>query len=198
MAVSRVSNATAATAVAGLHMVTPTSVVVGSGTGSVAGQGSVTFSGASSVLLNGCFTSNYDNYKIIISNLSIGAGNLIQYQMSSNGTPVATSTYSHQRIYAQNTTIGTLMSTGQQSAGISFASTSALNFMTFDLMNPFLSTVTKSISQGNYSDPTNPFYTEQFTGYHSTAASYDGIRIIPAGSSITGTIRVYGYNNGGA
>ena len=183
--------------VGGLNLMVPTSITKGaSGTANLSANGQVTFSGTESILLNGVFNASCDNYKIIISSLSIGAGNLIQYQMSSNGTPVTTSTYSHQRIYAQDTTIGTLKATGQQSAGISYAATGALNFMTFDLMNPFLSTVTKSISQGNYSDPTNPFYTEQFTGYHSTAASYDGIRIIPGGSLISGTIRIYGYNNG--
>ena len=183
----------------GLNLMIPSSITKGaSGSATLLTNGQVNFNGTESILLNGVFNASCDNYKIFISNLSIVAGNLIQYQLSSGGTPVTTSTYSHQRIYAQNTTIGTLMATSQQSAGISFASTGALNFMTFDLMNPFLSTATKSIAQGNYSDPTNPFYTEQFTGYHSTAASYDGIRIIPSGSLITGTIRVYGYNNGGA
>jgi hypothetical protein len=182
----------------GLNLIVPSSVVAGTGTATVTANGEINFSGASHVTINNCFSANYDNYKVIISNLSIGSGQLIQYQMSSNGTPVTTNTYSHQRIYAQNTTIGTLMATSQQSAGLSFAGTGALNFITFDLMNPFLPTATKSISQGNYSDPTNPFYFEQFSGYHSTAASYDGIRIIPAANAISGKIRIYGYNNGGA
>jgi hypothetical protein len=197
MAVSRVSNATAATAVAGLHMVTPTSVVVSGGTGSVAGQGAVTFSGTTSVLLNGCFTSNYDNYKIVISNLTSSAGNLLSYQMSSAGSAVSTSTYSHQRNYTQGTSTGGERTGPTTSSSLSYVGTGALNYISFEVMNPFLSTITKTISIGNYSDPTFPYYIDIFNGYHSTAASYDGIRIFSV-STLTGTIRVYGYNNGGA
>jgi hypothetical protein len=183
----------------GLNLIVPSSVVAGTGTATVTANGEITFSGASHVTINNCFSANYDTYKVIISNLSITtSGQLLQYQMSSGGTAVSTSTYSHQRIYAQNTTIGTAMSTSQQSCGLSYIGTSALNYVSFEIMNPFLSTVTKSISQGNYSDPTNPFYFEQFSGYHSTAASYDGIRIIPGANAISGKIRIYGYNNGGA
>ena len=52
---------------AGLAKIVPTSVAVGSGTGSADSLGNVTFSGASSGSLNGCFTSTYDKYKILIS-----------------------------------------------------------------------------------------------------------------------------------
>ena len=49
----------------GMKLVVPSSVAVGSGSGSVATQGTVTFSGASSVSINGCFSSTYDNYRIL-------------------------------------------------------------------------------------------------------------------------------------
>ena len=197
MSVSRVSNATAATAVAGLHMVTPTSVVVSGGTGSVAGQGAVTFSGTTSVLLNGCFNSNYDNYKIVIGNLTASSGQLLSYQMSSAGSAVGTSTYSHQRNYTQGTTTGGERTGPTTSSSLTYIGTGALNYVSCEIMNPFLPTVTKSIAHGNYSDPSFPYYIDIFNGYHSTAASYDGIRIFSV-ATISGTIRVYGYNNGGA
>jgi hypothetical protein len=53
---------------AGLAKIVPSSVAVGSGTGSSDTTGKVTFSGASTVSLNGVFTSSYRNYKIIVSN----------------------------------------------------------------------------------------------------------------------------------
>ena len=52
---------------AGLAKIVPSSVAVGSGTGSANSLGTVTFSGASSVSLNGCFSSTYDNYRLMLN-----------------------------------------------------------------------------------------------------------------------------------
>jgi hypothetical protein len=54
--------------VAGLTQIVPTSVAVGSGSGSVDANGAVTFSAASSISINGCFSSTYDNYRIVFYN----------------------------------------------------------------------------------------------------------------------------------
>ena len=179
----------------GLMQIVPSSVAVSGGSASVGANGSVTLSGTTSVLLNNCFSSAYDNYKIMVGNLTASAGNLLSYQMSSSGTAVGTSTYSHQRNYTQGTTTGGERTGPTTSSSLSYIGTGALNYVSFEIMNPFLSTITKTISHGNYSDPTFPYYIDVFTGYHSTAASYDGIRIFSI-STMSGTIRVYGYNNG--
>jgi hypothetical protein len=179
----------------GLTQIIPTSITVAAGSGTVSANGGVTFTGTTSVLLNNCFSSAYDNYKIVISNLASSAGNLLSYQMSSAGTAVGTSTYSHQRHYTQVTSVGGERTGPTTSSSLSYVSTGALNSVSFEIINPFLSTVTKTTSIGNYSDPTFPYYIDIFNGYHSTAASYDGIRIFSA-STISGTIRIYGYNNG--
>lgn len=197
MSVSRVSNATAATAVAGLHMVTPTSVVVGSGTGSVSGQGAVTFSGATSVSLNGCFTANYDNYRLMFSNLTCSSTPFLRWQMVNNGTAISTSTYSHERIYAQGTSLGAASTVDGTSAPFTAVGT-VVNSAALDLFCPFLAVPTKGISQGNYAAPGTPFYSEYHTSYHSTSTSYNGINFLTDGSTISGTIRIYGYNNGSA
>jgi hypothetical protein len=56
-----------AAAAPGMRLIVPTSVAVGSGSGSVSTQGAVTFSGASSVSVNECFNSTYTAYKIILT-----------------------------------------------------------------------------------------------------------------------------------
>jgi len=105
MSVSRVSNATAATAVAGLHMVTPTSVVVGSGTGSVSGQGAITVSGVTSVTINGCFSSLYSNYRLVYDLAGITGGD-IQMRMSNAGTSTSGGTdYVYSHAYMTGTTL---------------------------------------------------------------------------------------------
>ena len=192
MAVDRFSNAAGPNT--GLIKIVPTSITISGGSGAVDATGNVTFSGTTSVLLNNCFSANYDNYKIIVSNVTASSGQLLSYQMSSAGTAVGTTTYSHQRLYAQGTTAGGERVGPTTSSSFSYIGTGALNYASCEIMNPFLSTITKSISHGNYSDPSFPYYLDLFNGYHSTAASYDGIRIFSA-ATISGTIRVYGYNN---
>ena len=73
----------------GMKMVVPTSVAVGSGSGSVDTNGAVTFSGASSVSLNDCFSSTYQNYKIVM-NLSAATSNDVQMRLRVSSTDAAT------------------------------------------------------------------------------------------------------------
>jgi hypothetical protein len=77
----------------GMKLIVPSSVAVGSGSGSIATQGTVTFSGASSISLNGCFSSTYDNYQIVIS---IDANSAISdnyLRMRASGTDNSESQY---------------------------------------------------------------------------------------------------------
>jgi len=49
----------------GTRLIIPSSVAVGSGSGSVSTSGTVTFSGASSVSINDVFSATYDTYQIV-------------------------------------------------------------------------------------------------------------------------------------
>ena len=51
---------------AGLAKIVPSSVAVGSGSGSFDANGAISFTGASSISINGCFSATYDVYKVLI------------------------------------------------------------------------------------------------------------------------------------
>ena len=68
----------------GLTQIIPTSITVGSGTGSVSANGSITLTGATNISLINCFSSTYDNYKFIFSGTSATAGNVVSYQIGGN------------------------------------------------------------------------------------------------------------------
>jgi hypothetical protein len=74
---------------AGLAKIVPTSVTVGSGSGSASALGTVTFSGCSSVSLNGVFSSAYNNYKVLVNVNSIDSTgtNIIYLRFGTSGTP---------------------------------------------------------------------------------------------------------------
>jgi hypothetical protein len=179
-----------AAAAAGLRMVVPTSVAVGSGTGSVDAIGNVTFSGASSVSLNGCFSSTYDNYLInwdLVSSVSFG----LQVRFRSGSTDATTSDY-HTQLGQDNST----SVTGLRVAGASFLDLFPSGQVTsrgsYLIQLPFLAAQTSLI--GTSYDLTNDRSVRSMGRYNSTN-SYNGITFLASTGTMTGTFRVYGYKD---
>ena len=70
----------------GLAPIIPTSVAVGSGTGSVGATGLITFSGVSSVSINGCFTSAYTNYRVVARYTNASTLSALYCRLRASGT----------------------------------------------------------------------------------------------------------------
>ena len=177
----------------GMKMVVPTSVAVGSGSGSVSTSGAVTFSGASSVSINGCFSSTYDNYRIVFTIPTAGAGApFIGLQMRTGSTNASGSNYYGQSVLGSSTSI-----TGERLVATTtfrFARTETGNggSAVMDIYRPFLAASTNFTSTGGIYDDAQVLI---YNGQHRVSTSYESFTIIPESSNITGTIRVYGYKN---
>jgi hypothetical protein len=184
----------------GMSLVVPTSVSVGSGSFALSSNGQLTFTGASSVSLNGCFTSAYDNYKITFdTTASVGTDSALSLRYRSSGSDISTSTYVNQRIVGFSTTIITSANvTGTDRHPLSFVhSTRAdLYYAAIELKNPFLARKKLFRAEIHVPDSNPTYYIESHAGWNTTSTSCDGFSIFTAGTSISGTIRVYGYNNG--
>jgi hypothetical protein len=184
-----------ASAQPGMKMVVPTSVTVGSGTGAVDTNGAVTFSGASSVSINGCFSSTYDNYKIIINNLSISTSSQnVLVRLRNAGTDLSTATYNFGGVGVTTTTT-TVAAISSNSAGdnevfATTADTTIKSNLELETYYPYAAQPTSFYIRG-----TRNGFGDSISGYNTTASSYDSITIYPAANNITGTIRVYGYKN---
>ena len=180
----------------GLVPIVPTSVTLGSGTGSVSANGLVTFTGASSVSFNNVFSSTFANYKIMLS-LSLSTGAQLTYMRMRSGTTDNTSTYVWgyigQRITNSTTNWASSSST---TAGICILNSGASGPQTtsIDMLNPFVvGSVTTWNLVGYWADSVGA---SGFSGggLHANAGSFDGFSIYPGGGSISGSIKVYGYN----
>jgi hypothetical protein len=176
----------------GLTLITPTSVVVGSGTGSVAANGGITLTGVSSVTLNSVFSSAYDNYKIVLytTSASTAADFFIQFR---TGSTTSGTGYAWQRFNLSTTSANTY-------AGGGSASDTKLNVgrmeaagasLTVDIFNPFVATETFTHSQSF-----DTAYHCGAAGYHNVATSYESFILYTSASTINATLRIYGYNNG--
>jgi hypothetical protein len=173
----------------GLVQVVPTSVTVGSGSASVSANGQITLSSALNIKLNGIFTSTYKNYRIVMD--VTGAG-WTEARLLSGGTEASGSDYNYFRMEV-NQDAGPSRSyvTGANTALYCFIGADK-TFHVMDINAPFATEKTNAISIFN----TWGVYdiTANLPWMHNLANSYDGITIMS--TSLTGTIRVYGYDNG--
>lgn len=179
---------------AGLVAVSPTSVTSGS---IVSGTATATANAAvSSIILNGVFSSTYEAYRIVISNLtmsSTSAGTVIWIRMHDGTNPAATNyNYGLTKIDIASGAItanyGALIANGVVAGfgtGDKFGSS-------FDVINPQLATHTIFTGLNGVNVSTGYFYTG--SGMHQTSTAYTGIQFYPSTGTITGgSFTVYGY-----
>jgi hypothetical protein len=177
----------------GLIQVVPTSVAVGSGSGSVNSGGAVTFSGASSISINSCFTSTYDAYKIVFSSIVGSANALLRLRWRKSGTDNTGATY-YSAVHFTNW------------SGVAGVSTSSAAATSSAILS--LPTTQGSLSLEVYSPLSRPKVTGlgvaagpedrgvYISAYMNNTDTYDGITFFPASGTIDGTVRIYGYKNG--
>jgi hypothetical protein len=182
---------------AGLAKIVPSSVAVGSGTGSADSLGTVTFSGASSLSLNGVFSSTYDNYKVVCAITSVSTSTVGNIRLRVSGSDATSSIYERNGVYtvSNSSTINALTSTAQ-SSWVPFSwSTNSADGQGFvaDFLNPFKTNYTNCY--GLFTGSSTSTVWSGFLGLftHRASTSYDGFTLYGDTGNITGTISVYGY-----
>lgn len=184
---------------AGLAKIIPSSVAVGSGTGSADSLGTVTFSGASAVSLNGVFSSIYTNYRIIIMLDASAASAEFDMRMRVSGSDNSSSNYTWIR-YGANGVNGNFSSSGSGTSLSTFFRLAPISgtYSTgsiIDVIAPFDSSYhTTVFNQGGYMDTlASNWFMGNMGGNMSVTTSYDGFTIFPNTGNLTGTVSVYGY-----
>lgn len=179
---------------AGVAPVVPSSVA---GTGvTVSATGAVQFvaSGtvASPISVNGCFTTTFDNYEIVLTTTSKSAAQNIQMRLRVGGADNSTaSSYNFQRDTKNATSITTATTTGmawELEAGGQIVS----SIRTF-VFAPALARATTLDVPNSVGGPT--IYTATIGGNHTATSSFDGFSVYLLSGNMTGTLRIYGYNN---
>ena len=176
----------------GLVIVIPTS-----GTNCTIGAtGTVTFSSVTSVLINGCFTSRYKNYRIVITGTSnsINAADL-QLQWAVGGVQNTTSNYFSNIIFnthaagpSRTYVGGAAVAYVGQTADVAFTNT-------IDVMSPQAVSRTSSMTMANGFGSNTAVVGTYFSNFNATT-QFDGF-IFSAGGTITlsGQCTIYGYRD---
>jgi hypothetical protein len=185
-----------AAAAAGLRMVVPSSISVGSGSGSANAAGYVTFSGVSSLSLNGIFSSLYDSYRLVI-NLDPNATGYssITGRLRTSGTDASGSNYSFYGMYVDSGG-GPARDAGTNITSMSIAdSNTGGGLSTVDVVNPFVAKRTFfNITRNNATSANTGYQLFLVGGCHNVTTSYDGLTLNFTYSQ-SGTIAVYGYKD---
>jgi hypothetical protein len=184
---------------AGLVGIVPTSVVVSSGSATVSGSGLVTVTGAAgSVSLNGCFSSTYRFYRIMIE--IAGTNNDVYMHMRLRA---AGSDYSGTGYYSggiQGWSNGTTNSwaaantTMWYPGAVSAASNGPTQYA-LEIYNPYETTYTRATSLGIGSNSGQGLGTHSVGMAMFTATAYDGITFYMGSGNVSAgvKIKVYGY-----
>lgn len=170
----------------GLFPVTPTSVA---GAGVTLGQaGRVTFAASSTVAINGCFTAAFDNYKIVES-LSVKT-NVVDttFRLRSAGVDATGANYN----YVRGFDAGTARTVTSNASGTSslFDVGGGVGDADATLYAPFLAQPTRLINLASGAG-----LVATIGCYHNLSNSYDGFSLTVAAGTISGAVRIYGYNN---
>jgi hypothetical protein len=158
-----------------------------------------TFSAASSVSLNGCFSTSYQNYRIVFDVSSASASTSLQLRFRAAGTDNSTSSYVYGGMYAGVGVAGSGQTTWSGGATSLTLTGSTVNNTVepmagfIDAFCPFESRATRTL--GCYMNRQSSVYLMIEGMYHAVATAYDGFSMFPGSGTITGNIRVYGLRN---
>ena len=152
---------------------------------------SVSVTSGSVLSVSNCFTSDYDNYRIVVSNLKSTGNAALSMQLEASGTPSATG----------YTLVQAFMLLGNASwffnnpatatawAAPGNTNTNPPASGTIDIFQPQKAERTGMV--GHYQSWDAGIFT---TGSHDAGTNvYDGFRFISAGTFTSGTATVYGY-----
>lgn len=181
--------------VSGLVKIVPTSVTVGSGSGSASALGTVTFSGVSSVSLNGVFNSTYKSYRMVTSIDSGSATANLRTRFRASGSDDSSSSYKVSGYYAFLEGAGSSFTTNTTTTYFdwgNYLNGAYPSFTTSDINNPYLAqhkTVLSQVVSNN-----GAYLGQNFLQLYAGTTVFDGITVYGSTGTFTGTISIYGYN----
>jgi hypothetical protein len=163
--------------------------------------GTITFSAASSVSVNGCFTSTYESYLILVNLTSNSANDgdmLLRWRNAgTDSTASYYSSYTGLNTLASPGTINKTQDPSNNGHAIGKYDNSTLNsqYITIDVTNVFLSNFTTSVFKGFGSTDVSNLFSYNGGGNHRVSQSYDGFTLAAENGNFTGTMKIYGYRN---
>ena len=179
----------------GIIEITPPTISVSGGSGSVSATGAVSFTSASAISLNDVFSATYDNYLITTTLTGSTTNAYLQLRLRVSGTDASGSDYVW-GFMATNSggTSFTLASGASATTGNITRPSTTDSTVSINIANPFLAKKTIWSGTTSYNDGATVAPAVAVGGAHSLTTSYTGFTLIAASGTVTGSVNVYGYN----
>lgn len=176
----------------GLTSIIPTSVA---GTGvSLGAAGKVTLTAATAASINVCFTTAFDNYLFVID-VTHSTSAALTAKLRAAGVDSAASLY--EQILAHFVTSAVTVSTSSANASFNVQGIGALQTIAeLRIAQPALSAVTYLKADATAMTSATVPAKATYDGSYNATTVFDGITFTAGAGTLTGTIRIYGYNNG--
>jgi hypothetical protein len=148
------------------------------------------------VSINNCFTSAYANYLIVIDVTAAVGDGAMTARLRLSGTD-STTNYTSQRVGGQTVTAfasANVSGTDDFYFGGNLAASAQSYGLQTTLLSPALARQTVGLTFMGSQDSGGTTL-QLVWNNHTTATAYDGITVNYGGTSFTGTIRIYGYQN---
>jgi hypothetical protein len=177
----------------GLVPIVPTSVA-GTGVSVNTTTGLVTFTTASAANINGCFTSAFRNYRVLVDVPTTSTALDLTLRLRVSGADNSSAVYDGQGLFGTTATASAAATAAGTIWGLAVGAR-AQHAATLEFIAPQLSTRTafKSETWSNDASGTNQGVSVR-AGFHRTASGFDGFSLIASTGTMTGTLKIYGYN----
>jgi hypothetical protein len=149
---------------------------------------------ATTIGINSCFSAVANNYRVIVTPVSVASSSDIDLRLRVGGVAAAGANYYQTNIFSGGGAISSTSENGRtafRGIFLGAAGNPSYNSLVFDIFGPFQASPTRYQSQSGGYDGTN-VANRSAIGFHSLATSYDGFELV-ASSNITATITVYAY-----
>lgn len=153
-----------------------------SASGGLVYVGGGTVSAGSAINVNNCFTSTYENYRIVLTS---NVATTFRFRVS--GADNSTSAYYEQFINGNNTTVSGARSAVQTLNNLN----SSAGVVALDVFGP--ATAAAHYMLGTITQGGTTLTATSYAYHFSSATAFDGFSIL--GTTMTATVRVYGYSN---
>lgn len=176
----------------GLTSIIPTSIA---GTGvALSASGAVTFVSATTVSVNVCFTAEFDNYLIKYKGTGRSVASDIRIKLRAAGADNSAAAYSTQIATANGTTVTAASVLGNTNGWVADAGQGAFGTIDISLASPALSEQT--LGKIEFTNSGASVFAGSIGLFHNVASPFDGFTLFPSvAANLTGTLRIYGYNN---
>lgn len=153
-----------------------------------------TFSAASTVSIDNCFSATYVHYMLTRNLLGSAADVNLNVRLRKSGVDTA-SLYRRQSVNGDSTTITGLQTLTDTSylTAFGWTETTATGFGELHLFNPFQPVFGTGWADASFAVTGAVQMNYRVISQDSTASGYDGITVIPASGTITGSISVFGW-----